>query len=221
MVHIIHCSLGLQDTIDGKPLWPLVYFSLRCGDIQSALKCMEYASPGHEDVIHVLDEKLKNPDQRLNARLELQIKMQYKRQIRNASDPYKRAVYCIIGCCDVHEQHPEVAKTSDDFLWIQLSMIRNAAHTSGTNDDASSESLTYSGLQSMILEQYGEKHFNASAQPHLYFQVLALTGQFEPAIEFLSRFERFRTHAVHIALALNEMNMLGLPDNVQQPLRMY
>lgn len=51
------------------------------------------------------------------------------------------------------------------------------------------------------------------------FQVLALTGQFEPAIEFLSRFDRYRTHAVHIALALNEMFLLGLPRNVQQPLR--
>lgn len=30
---------GLQDGfVDGKPLWPLVYYSLRCGDIQSALK---------------------------------------------------------------------------------------------------------------------------------------------------------------------------------------
>lgn len=50
---------------------------------------------------------------------------------------------------------------------------------------------------------------------------MALTGQFEPAIEFLSRFERYRTHAVHIALALNEHFMLGLPRNVQQALRKF
>lgn len=53
------------------------------------------------------------------------------------------------------------------------------------------------------------------------FKVLSLTGQFEPAIEFLSRFDRYRTHAVHIALALNEMFLLGLPRNIQQPLREY
>lgn len=35
---------GLQDAkIEGKPLWPMVYYCLRCGDIQSALKCMEMA----------------------------------------------------------------------------------------------------------------------------------------------------------------------------------
>lgn len=54
-----------------------------------------------------------------------------------------------------------------------------------------------------------------------FTQVLALTGQFEPAIEFLSRFERFRTHAVHIAIALNELFILGGPRNVQEPLCKY
>ena len=34
---------GLDGNVDGKPLWPMVYYCLRCGDIQSALKCMECA----------------------------------------------------------------------------------------------------------------------------------------------------------------------------------
>lgn len=167
----------------------------------------------------MLEEKLKKPDQPINAKMESQIKMQYKIQIQNATDPYKCAVYGIIGCCDVLE-HSKVAKTTDDFLWIQLSMIRPSA--AGSSDDASSpDHITYSELQTVILEKYGEKHFNANEQPHLYFQVLALTGQFEPAIEFLARFDRYRTHAVHIALALNELFMLGLSRNVQQPLREF
>lgn len=121
----------------------------------------------------MLDEKLRKPDQKINPKLELQIKMHYRRQVRNATDSYKRVVYCIIGCCDILEQHPEVAKTSDDFLWIQLSLIRPAASAtfSGDQDASGSDCLTYSGLQTMILEQYGEKHFNAQEQPHLYFQV--------------------------------------------------
>lgn len=104
-----------------------------------------------------------------------------------------------------------MAKTTDDFLWIQLSILR-------TDVTDSSEALTYSGLQTMILEKYGEKHFNAGEQQHLYFQVLALTGQFEAAIEFLSRTEKYRVHAVHIALALNEMFLIAGPRNVQEPL---
>ncbi|EDS25850.1 nuclear pore complex protein Nup93 [Culex quinquefasciatus] len=204
--------IGLQDGhVDGKPLWPMVYYCLRCGDIASALKCMQMAGPGHDDFIAVLEEKCRNPGQKINPKLELQIRMQYKRQIRNAIDPYKRVVYCIIGCCDIQEQHPEVAKSSDDFLWIQLSLIR-------PESDDNSEHLTYSGLQAVILEQYGERHFNATEQPHLYYQVLALTGQFEAGIEFLSRFDKFRAHAVHIALALSELHMIGGPRNLQEPL---
>ncbi|KAJ6638477.1 Nuclear pore complex protein Nup93-1 [Pseudolycoriella hygida] len=213
--------IGLQDGfVDGKPLWPLVYYSLRCGDIQSALKFLGSAGlnsttsesyRGHEDFVQLLECKLRNPEQKIDTKLEMLIKMQYKKHIRNATDQYKRAAYCIVGRCDVNEQHVEVAKTSDDFLWIQLSMIRN-------DGEVTSDDLTYSGLQSMILEQYGEKHYNAQEQPHLYFQVLTLTGQFEAAIEFLSRFERYRTHAVHIALAMSEINMLGGSRNVQEPL---
>uniref|UniRef100_A0A6B2EA94 Nuclear pore protein n=1 Tax=Phlebotomus kandelakii TaxID=1109342 RepID=A0A6B2EA94_9DIPT len=204
--------IGLQDgRIEGKPIWPMVFYCLRCGDIQAALKCLEFIGPGHEDVVQVLEEKFRKPEQKISSKLEQQIKMQYKRQIRNATDPFKRVVYCIVGACDIHEQHPDIAKTSDDFLWIQLSLIQTEA-------EANQEILTYSGLQTMILEQYGEKHFNASDQPHLYFQVLALTGQFEVAIEFLSRFERFRPHAIHIALALNELGMLGGARDVRQPL---
>lgn len=114
--------------------------------------------------------------------------------------------------CDIHEQHLEVAKTTDDFLWIQLSILRPDAPENST------DTLTYMSLQTTILEKYGEKHFNASEQQHLYFQVLALTGQFEAAIEFLSRSEQYRTHAVHMALALNELYLIAGPRNVQEPL---
>ena len=119
-------------------------------------------------MIQVLEERVQNFDQtKLNTKLESQLKMQYKRQIRNGTDPYKRAVYCIVGCCDIQESHQEVAKTSDDFLWIQLSLIRS-------DHEENAEILTYSGLQSMILEKYGERHYNANEQPHLYFQVIFL-----------------------------------------------
>jgi len=67
----------------------------------------------------------------------------------------------------------------------------------------------------------GESHYSAHDQPHVYFQVLILTGQFEAAIEFLARIEKLRVHAVHIAIALNEHHLLGVPSNVQAPLCEY
>lgn len=124
-------------------------------------------------MIQVLEEKSRKPNQRISAKLESQIRMQYKRKIQNETDMYKCAVYCIIGCCDVPD-HAKVAKTADDFLWIQLSLIQPDDNGNlRKTDDAmgNSENPTYSALQTMILEKYGEKHFNANEQPHLYFQV--------------------------------------------------
>lgn len=118
----------------------------------------------------MLEEKSRKPNQRISAKLEAQIKMQYKRKIQNETDMYKCAVYGLIGCCDVPD-HAKVAKTTDDFLWIQLSMIQPDDNGNMSNVDDSNDSPTYSGLQTMILEKYGEKHFNANEQPHLYFQV--------------------------------------------------
>ena len=53
----------------------------------------------------------------------------------------------------------------------------------------------------------------------LYFQVLFLTGQFEAAVDFLFRTgASLSCHAVHMALALQELELLQLPVNIQSPL---
>lgn len=43
----------------------------------------------------------------------------------------------------------------------------------------------------------GETHYHAYEKPLVYFQVLTLTGQFEPAIEFLSRIPRYFSITIH------------------------
>lgn len=205
--------IGLQDRREenGKTIWPwpMAYFSLRCGDNKSALKILESAVPDQKELIQALEEMLKNPDEKVSSRIKSQIKMQYKQHKIRMSDPYKRAVFSLLG--SANDQHAELTQSSDDYLWIQLYFISNVSTDS-------TDKLTLPALQTLILEQYGEKHFHANEQPHTYFQILVLTGQFEAAIEFLSRFDRFRTHAVHIALALNELHLLTGPRNVQEPL---
>lgn len=58
-------------------------------------------------------------------------------------------VYCVVGCCDVTDEHSEVARTADDYLWLKLSIIK-----SRPNND--SEFFSYSDLQKLILEEYGK-----------------------------------------------------------------
>ena len=49
-------------------------------------------------------------------------------------------------------------------------------------------------------------------------QVLLLTAQFEAAVEFLSRVERLRPHAVHLAILLHESKALLTPPALQSQL---
>ncbi|GBP06032.1 Nuclear pore complex protein Nup93-1 [Eumeta japonica] len=206
---------GLQGLVDGiiddRPLWPMVYYCLRSGDANAALYCLKKAGRDHEEFVQALEEYIVNPEKPLGDQLQTAINFQYRIQVRNATDPYKRAVYCAIGCCDVSDEHTEVARTADDYLWLKLCTIKPRA-----NSDT--ETYTYSDLQKMILEEYGETHYHAYEKPLVYFQVLTLTGQFEPAIEFLSRIPRYQVHGVHMALALHDVYLLGTPRNVQAPL---
>lgn len=195
--------IGLVETTGGRPLWPLIYYSLRCGAIDTAVDFLREAGSSYDEFAQLIANRSAGV---VNSKTESQLKLQYANKIRNSTDAYKKAVYCILLGCDVNEVHGEVAKTIDDFIWLRLSML----HTGDAAD--------YGQLQSLIIDNYGEKYFNASAHPHLYFQALALTGQFEAAIEFLSRSDAYRVHAVHMAIALHELGMLGGVRSVCQPL---
>ena len=98
--------------------------------------------------------------------------------MRASTDPYKRAVYCIVGKCDT-DIHEEVFEKTDDYLWLKLSQVIVGKAREGYE--------TYEKFQRDLLEEYGESHFQAEQSPLLYFQVLFLSGQFEAAIEFLAR----------------------------------
>ena len=58
----------------------------------------------------------------------------------------------MIGSCDVSEEHLEVAKAAEDYLWLKLCQIRDEEST----DMQTTDKMTYSHLQSLILEEYGE-----------------------------------------------------------------
>jgi len=199
---------GLDDgLVDSVPVWAFIYFCLRCGDLSAACQAARLAGPGLADTHNLLTELNSSPDGRLSPQTENVVRLQYRRSVRQTTDPYKRAVYCVLAACDPQDEHPEVATSLDDYLWIKLSQVR---------EDEGGDSMTLGGLQTLLTEEYGESHFNASEQPLLYFQVLFLTGQFEAAIDFLFRVgDTLRCHAVHIALVLFENNLLSLPANIQ------
>ncbi|KAG5887107.1 hypothetical protein JTB14_000740 [Gonioctena quinquepunctata] len=204
--------LGLQNgLIDDRPLWPMVYYCLRSGDLSAAIYCLKKnGSPEFQELITLLEAKLNNLPSSEITKLEDVLKVSYRRVVRNDTDPFKRIIWSVLGCCDVSDEHSEVARTADDYLWLKLGLVRV--------DSYKDDHVKYNDLQRLISEEYGETHYDAFNQQHLYFQVLALTGQFEAAFEFLSRTEKFRVHAVHMAIALNELYLLGGPQDSNSPL---
>ncbi|XP_020602897.1 nuclear pore complex protein Nup93-like [Orbicella faveolata] len=205
---------GLEDgDVDGSPLWPLIYYCLRCGDPKAALQAVQYVPQHLGEFRDFFAEYMNSKERRLSPSSESKLRLQYRRSIRTSQDPFKKAVYCLIGHCDVMlDSHQEVANKTEDYLWLKLNQV------TVDDEEGSHDSLTFQQLQTMLLEQFGEAHFNAYQKPLLYFQVLFLTGQFEAAIEFLSRVETFRSHAVHFAIALFKMHLLLLPDSIQAQL---
>ncbi|XP_052858066.1 nuclear pore complex protein Nup93-1 [Drosophila gunungcola] len=204
---------GLHDVNNGRPLWPLVYYSLRSGDLGAAVLYLK-ESGVCPDLLKLMTLQKNGNTETSTGKIEGQLKLEYNNnKLHVCTDPYKKAVYAIVLACDPQDSHAELMRSIDDFLWLQLSILRGQ-----DKRDYNIEQLTYSGLQSMILDKYGENYFNAREKTPLYFQVLALTGQFEAAIEFLARTEQNRPHAVHMAIALNELCMLGAPSSVKQPL---
>lgn len=85
--------------------------------------------------------------------MEQMVKTQYRRHIRSTPDPFKKAVYCVVGSCDVNDEHEKVAVTADDYLWFKLSQINVE-----DNAETKGERMTYSHLQSIILEEYGKRY---------------------------------------------------------------
>lgn len=197
--------------LEGHPVWAVIYYCLRCGEVEAALEAANKAGNAVGDVASYLLEYLQSPDHRLSPSSEGQLRLQYVRSVRGSSDQFKRAVYCALAGCDVTDDHPDVATTVEDYLWLRLCQV----HLDDNQSEASQhDHLTLSRLQTLLLEEHGESHFDAYRQPFLYFKVLFLTGQFEAAIDFLSRLDHLRCHAVNMAIVLYEANLLLLPSSI-------
>ena len=228
---------GLEDgyldsigTSAAVPVWPMIYFSLRSGDLDASIQAASEAGPGLAEMVKLLTEVKASSDNRLSPHTENVVRIAYRRTVRACTDPYKRAVYCILGACDPSDEHSEVATSLDDYLWIKLAQIREVITSEsslttpgsgqqGVSSSSSTDTLNLSQFQNLLINEYGETHFNAFEQPVLYFQVLFLTGQFEAACDFLFRVgDNFRSHAVHIGLSLHELRALLIPSNIRAPL---
>ncbi|KAK9686455.1 nuclear pore complex subunit [Basidiobolus ranarum] len=134
------------------------------------------------------------------------------RNIRDNPDPYKIAVFKILGRCELKQKTvSEVIQTIEDYLWLQLTLIRESIEPS----DTIQERYSLRDLQSLLLK-FGAAHFNPKGNnPIHYFQVLLISGQFERAVHYLYVSNRYQVEAVHFAIALSYYGLLRVPKDLQ------
>lgn len=216
-------------TIEGYPVWNFIWHCLRAGMVEAAIEVARKSrdSSISEEFVEVLRAYNESDDKRLPLKIENQLRLSYKRTIAKSNDIYKKAVYNVLASCDL--TFVEASDRIEDYLWLRLCQVKfehtlddyqditpiqqsTPVKTSAPQALISSNKLTLPQLQTLMSEELGEAHFNAQENPLSFFKILFLTGQFEQAIEFLFRFQRFKSHAVHVAIALNEVGLLVKPD---------
>ena len=52
---------------------------------------------------------------------EAKLQMWYKRSVRQSTDVFKRAVFCLIARCDLNDCHPQVIAKTEDYMWLKVS----------------------------------------------------------------------------------------------------
>jgi len=196
-----------SDKIDELSLWKVVFYCLRCGDVSAACESMIGYQHVMPNIYAWLVEYKENG--KLSPSSESNLRVAYRKQFSSTHNPYKLAVYSIIGKCDISDVHGEVAKATEDYMWIKLCQVV-------IEDSSHYDSLSLIKLQKILSEEYGENHFKSD--PLLYFKVLFLTCQFESAIEYLYRHDSFKVHAVHIGIALYSCGLLLTPANIHYKL---
>ncbi len=60
---------------------------------------------------------------RLPPSSESRLQLLYKRNVRTSTDPYKKAVYCLLARCDINDNHSHVLIKTEDYMWLKVRTI--------------------------------------------------------------------------------------------------
>ena len=207
-------ELELYDEI---PIWGIIYFSIRTGHIDIALQYAQ-SIPDSKlgNFVNYLSDYYHN-DGKLQEQKWNEIQREYKIYLstnRNNTtcDPYKLIVYNIIGRCEVNKSFSTICNTTQDFMWLKLTLVRETDDILPVQFQHCDYPL--SKLQNVILE-YGPDHFSKNGRnPLLYVHVLLLSLQFERAIQYLSSIDFYTVEVIHFALSLYHYGLLLSPSDL-------
>ncbi|KAJ1673670.1 nuclear pore complex subunit [Spiromyces aspiralis] len=192
-------------------IWAHMYYLLRTGNLKEMLKYARAIEDAVADsdpyFIVYLKKYVDSSDHTLlpSDRERLQSSFNAMKSSPSSIDPYKFAIYKILGRCDLTKKTvPHTVRTTEDYIWLQLMLVR----ADESADVPAASRYTLRDLQRLLLK-FGPKHFDPHGNnPLLYFRVLLLSLQFEQAINHLVQSEVYQVDAMHFAVALAYYNYL-------------
>jgi nuclear pore complex protein Nup93 len=225
-------EIGGSGEFKDTPIWAMIFYLLRMGKGREALG---FASSIRDDLERLGDGNLieyltywvglmDNPDSTGDRALRDQIASEFNQRIRikngtdaagkELGDPFKLAVYKILGRCELSKKMipgPYVIVGTEDYVWLQLVLSQEQAE----GDTAVGEPYGLRDVARHFL-RFGPEYFNPQANqgnPLIWFMVLLACGEFERACHYLSSTDRYGVEAVHFAVALGYAGTLRFPDS--------
>lgn len=200
-------KFGNLTIVNGIPIWALIFYLLRAGLVHEALEVVVNNRISFKKVeqsfLTYFKAFVASKDRRLPQEFVTRLHTEYNQHIKNAldGDPFRLAVYKIIGRCDLTRRNiSSVTLSIEDWLWIHFMLIKDDISL----DDPVYERYSLKDFQNVVLS-YGSVRFNNS-----YLQVLLLSGLYEHAIKYAYTVNEI--DAVHLSIALANYNLLKVSD---------
>ncbi|WVQ85347.1 hypothetical protein IAT38_007512 [Cryptococcus sp. DSM 104549] len=197
------------ESVNGSFLWAQAYYLVRCGYADDAIELIV----GNTSALNNTDASFpgcfktafQTPDRRLPKSQRDHLYSDFNAHIRSntAADQFKYALYKLVGRFELNRKTVKVAATTEDWMWVQLSLVRE-----NKDGDAPQEQYDLADL-GKLLEKYGSDKFDANGtKPLAWFNLLLFTAQFEKAVAYLYTKPQLKTDALHFAVALSYYGLL-------------
>lgn len=147
--------------VNGKPIWAVIFYLLRAGLIDDALEVAISNASSFNKIENSFVKYFKayasSPDNELPPDLSSDLHTEYNQYIKTSidGDPFRLAVYKIIGRCDLtNKTIPAVTLSVEDWLWLNLTLVKENC----SNTDPIYEKYSLNDLQATVTT-FGEKRF--------------------------------------------------------------
>lgn len=196
--------------VNGVPIWALIFYLLRAGLLHEALEVAVTNKASFKKVeqsfLTYLKAYVSSSDNRLPVEFSARLHTEYTQHIKSSldGDPYRLAVYKIIGRCDLTRKNiPAVTLSIEDWLWMHFMLIKKDE----SDDDPVYERYSLEDFQNIIVS-YGP----ATSANH-YLQILIMSGLYELAVQYAYTISEI--DAVHLAIGLVHGNLLSITSSPQ------